>query len=265
MKAVFLDRVSVLSEYDTEVHSPSRAMRLPSVIALKDYIPAARRPAFTRFNVFLRDAFSCQYCGERHPTHDLTFDHVIPRSRGGRTTWENVVTACGACNLRKGSKLPRECHMHPRLVPAQPSTWELQENGRAFPPNFLHESWARLPVLGQRVGQLTQPCTGWHQLRPMPMDQVRHHRSDVPQWEGEVPLAVQPVPAYARNGFVGCQGVGRDQAILPAAPQAGRHLDLHRGRSPSPPHRCARPKARREPRAATLHATRRSARHATTG
>ncbi len=66
---------------------------------------------------------------------------MIPRSRGGRTTWENVVTACGACNLRKGSKLPRECHMHPRLVPAQPSTWELQENGRAFPPNYLHESW----------------------------------------------------------------------------------------------------------------------------
>jgi len=141
VKAVFLDRVSVLSEYEDEVHSPSMSMRLPSVIALKDYIPAARKPAFTRFNVFLRDAFSCQYCGQRHPTQDLTFDHVIPRSRGGRTTWENVVTACGGCNLRKGSKLPRECAMHPRLVPAQPSTWVLQENGRAFPPNYLHESW----------------------------------------------------------------------------------------------------------------------------
>ena len=141
VKAVFLDRVSVLSEYDDEVHSPSMSMRLPSVIALKDYIPAARKPAFTRFNVFLRDAFSCQYCGGRHPTQDLTFDHVIPLSRGGRTTWENVVTACGGCNLRKGSKLPRECGMQPRLVPAQPSTWVLQENGRAFPPNYLHESW----------------------------------------------------------------------------------------------------------------------------
>ncbi len=60
VKAVFLDRVSVLSEYDTEVRSPSLRMRLPSVIALKDYIPSARRPAFTRFNVFLRDAFHCQ-------------------------------------------------------------------------------------------------------------------------------------------------------------------------------------------------------------
>ena len=67
VKAVFLDRVSVLSEYETEVRSPSVTMKLPSVIALKDYIPSARRPAFTRFNVFLRDAFVCQYCSDRQP------------------------------------------------------------------------------------------------------------------------------------------------------------------------------------------------------
>ena len=141
VKAVFLDRVSVLSEYDVEVHSPSHAMRLPSVIALRDYIPAARRPAFTRFNVFLRDSFECQYCGDGFPAHDLTFDHVIPRSRGGLTSWINVVAACGPCNLRKGSKLPRECNMLPRQEPRAPTSWELQDNGRAFPPNHLHESW----------------------------------------------------------------------------------------------------------------------------
>lgn len=141
VKAVFLDRVSVLSEYETVVRSPSRRMRLPSVIALKDYIPSARRPAFTRFNVFLRDAFTCQYCSARSPAHDLTFDHVVPRSRGGRTTWQNVVTACGDCNLQKGSRLPRECRMFPRASPRQPTTWELQDTGRAFPPNYLHESW----------------------------------------------------------------------------------------------------------------------------
>ena len=141
VKAVFLDRVSVLSEYETLVHSPRLTMRLPSVIALKDYIPSARRPAFTRFNVFLRDSFECQYCGHPKPTPDLTFDHVIPRSRGGRTSWDNVVTACGPCNLRKANKLPRECHMQPRQVPRQPTSWELQENGRSFPPNHLHESW----------------------------------------------------------------------------------------------------------------------------
>ena len=141
VKAVFLDRVSVLNEYDAVVRSPSQSFRLPSVIALKEYIPTSRRPAFTRFNVFLRDNFSCQYCGDMLPTQELTFDHVVPRCRGGRTTWENVVTACGVCNLRKGSKLPRECQMFPRHRVSQPTTWELQENGRAFPPNHLHESW----------------------------------------------------------------------------------------------------------------------------
>ena len=88
IKAVFLDRVIVLSEYDRKVRSPSVEMALPSVISLKQYIPANRRPAFTRFNVFLRDKFTCQYCSVPGATGDLTFDHVIPRSRGGRTTWE---------------------------------------------------------------------------------------------------------------------------------------------------------------------------------
>ncbi len=138
IKAVFLDRVEVVSNYDQMVRSPSFEMPLPSVVALKHFVAQDRHPAFTRFNLFLRDAFSCQYCGAGE---DLTFDHVIPRSRGGRTTWENVVTACGPCNLRKGNRLPRECHMHPRTAPRQPTSWELQENGRGFPPNYLHESW----------------------------------------------------------------------------------------------------------------------------
>jgi 5-methylcytosine-specific restriction endonuclease McrA len=141
VKAVFLDRVSVLSEYEREVRSPSFSMRLPSVIALRDFIPSARMPAFTRFNVFLRDGFTCQYCESKRPAPELTFDHVIPRARGGRTSWENVVTACGSCNLRKGSKLPRECHMIPRQEPRRPTSWELQDRGRGFPPNYLHESW----------------------------------------------------------------------------------------------------------------------------
>ena len=141
VKAVFLDRVSVISEYDRKIHSPSFEMRLPSVIALKEYVPAARRPAFTRFNVFLRDRFTCQYCGDAFPTHDLTFDHLVPRSRGGWTTWENVVTACSGCNLLKGSQLPEEAHMFPRHLPTQPSTQLLRDNGRAFPPNYLHHSW----------------------------------------------------------------------------------------------------------------------------
>ncbi|MGH7083203.1 MAG: HNH endonuclease, partial [Acetobacteraceae bacterium] len=76
-----------------------------------------------------------------YPSHELTFDHLVPRSRGGRTVWTNVVTACATCNLLKGSRLPQESGMYPRRRPIQPTTYMLQENGRAFPPNYLHESW----------------------------------------------------------------------------------------------------------------------------
>lgn len=141
VKAVFLDRVSVVSEYDRAVRSPTWEIRVPSVVALKEYIPMARRPAFTRFNVFLRDRFACQYCGDQFQAEALTFDHVVPRSRGGRTEWYNVVTACEPCNLQKGRRLPQEAGLRLKRNPYPPSNFELQENGRGFPPNYLHESW----------------------------------------------------------------------------------------------------------------------------
>jgi 5-methylcytosine-specific restriction endonuclease McrA len=138
VKAVFLERVDVVAEYDHEVHSPSMAMKLPSVICLREYIAQDRPPAFTRFNVFLRDGFSCQYCGSGD---ELTFDHLLPRSKGGRTTWENIVTACAPCNLRKGGRLARHSGMRPHMHPRRPTMYELQDIGRRFPPNHLHESW----------------------------------------------------------------------------------------------------------------------------
>jgi len=141
IKAVCLERVTIISEYEQSISSPTTVINLPSVIALKEYVPQNRNPAFTRFNVFLRDRFSCQYCGNGFSASDLTFDHVVPRSKGGRTNWTNVVAACSPCNLRKSNKLPGQCNMHPLLRPSAPNMWQLQENGRAFPPNYLHESW----------------------------------------------------------------------------------------------------------------------------
>ena len=138
IKAVFLDRVDVVSTYDKLVHSPSFEMALPSVVSLKHYVAQDRPPAFTRFNLFLRDKFACQYCSA---AHDLTFDHVVPRAYGGRTTWENVTTACAPCNLRKGGRTPAEAHMNLNHRPFQPNTHQLQENGRAFPPHYLHATW----------------------------------------------------------------------------------------------------------------------------
>ncbi|HEY0291704.1 MAG TPA: HNH endonuclease [Hansschlegelia sp.] len=138
IKAIFLDRVNVLSHYDRLVRSPTFEMRLPSVVCLKTYVKPSRNPAFTRFNVFLRDRFSCQYCGARD---ELTFDHVTPRSLGGQTTWENVVAACSPCNLQKGGQMPADCGMYPAQPPFQPSVHDLHRNGRGFPPNYLHDSW----------------------------------------------------------------------------------------------------------------------------
>ena len=138
IKAVFLERVNIVSEYEKCVRSPSFEMRLPSVVSLKTYIKPSRHPAFTRFNVFLRDRFACQYCGSRE---ELTFDHVVPRSKGGMTTWENVVAACSPCNLRKADLMPREARMYPKCEPFQPTVVDLHRNGRLFPPNYLHDSW----------------------------------------------------------------------------------------------------------------------------
>ena len=109
-------------------------MNLPSVIALKNFIQPSKNPNFTRFNVFLRDKFACQYCGDKK---DLTFDHFLPKSKGGLTDWNNVVTACSSCNVKKGGKLYKDCDLKLANKPYAPTVEDLHRNGRNFPPNFL--------------------------------------------------------------------------------------------------------------------------------
>jgi 5-methylcytosine-specific restriction endonuclease McrA len=141
VKAVVEATHAVVEEYPIVLRSPSTSMRLPSVLALRRYQPVPKHVAFTRFNVFLRDRFSCQYCGERHSTSDLTFDHVTPRSKGGVTAWDNVVAACSPCNVRKDCRTPAQAKMWPRRAPRQPTPGELLAAKRAFPPNYLHDTW----------------------------------------------------------------------------------------------------------------------------
>lgn len=140
LKAVFLDRVEVVAHYDRTVRSASFEMQLPSVVSLKSYISHSRSPAFTRFNVFLRDSFECQYC-HSSDREMLTFDHVVPRSRGGKTTWTNIVAACSPCNIKKGGRMPKDARMFPARTPVRPTMYELNDRGRAFPPQYLHDSW----------------------------------------------------------------------------------------------------------------------------
>ncbi len=138
IKAAVLDRVQIIAEYDHVVRSQRHEFRIPSVVVLKDFVKPQKRVAFTRFNLFLRDTFCCQYCGGKG---DLTFDHVIPRAAGGVTSWENVVAACSPCNLRKGSRSLKHSGLSLNRVPRQPNAEEMQAAGRRFPPNHLHQSW----------------------------------------------------------------------------------------------------------------------------
>ena len=105
------------------VHSALQSLRLPSVIRLLEYrrIPVQTR-ALSRKNILVRDRYTCQYCQRILPSSELTLDHVIPRSRAGETTWENLVTCCHGCNNRKGNRTPEEAGI--RLI-RQPRPFSL--------------------------------------------------------------------------------------------------------------------------------------------
>jgi 5-methylcytosine-specific restriction endonuclease McrA len=126
------------------IHTPSRRIRVPRVIVLVALEVRPRiRVRFSRFNVYARDGSRCQYCGRRLPRSDLNLDHVVPRSRGGRTSWENVVCSCIACNLRKGGRTPDEAGMRLQRPPVQPRWTPLFRSAarRAF-----YHQW--MPFLG---------------------------------------------------------------------------------------------------------------------
>lgn len=108
--------------HEMMIHTPRFQLRVPQVIVLARYQRNPPRTVrFNRRNIYIRDRFQCQYCGAAPDREDLTIDHVTPRSRGGRSVWENVVTACARCNAKKGDRLPGECGMQPRTTPRCPS------------------------------------------------------------------------------------------------------------------------------------------------
>jgi 5-methylcytosine-specific restriction endonuclease McrA len=118
---VVLGKVDVLEEYDEAITAPSLELRTPAVVRLKKAGRATKQSVrFSRINVYTRDGFRCQYCGEKKEMRELNYDHVVPRHRGGKTAWENIVTSCYACNDRKGSRTPAEAGMTLLRKPFRP-------------------------------------------------------------------------------------------------------------------------------------------------
>jgi 5-methylcytosine-specific restriction endonuclease McrA len=108
-----LDKVEVLETYDREVRSVTFAIRLPAVVRLVNLVRFRNHTIrFSRQNIYLRDKHQCQYCGSTKDGCDLTYDHVVPKSMGGKTAWENIVTCCLPCNKKKGGRTPAQARMH---------------------------------------------------------------------------------------------------------------------------------------------------------
>lgn len=119
----FEEKVEIVKEYDDfELSSVSMTMKCPAVVRLYEYVSSKKhRVKFSRINVFARDKYKCQYCGSSPGTSQLTYDHVTPRSRGGKTVWDNIVTCCVPCNSKKANKTPAEAGMKLMSKPTKPA------------------------------------------------------------------------------------------------------------------------------------------------
>ena len=118
---LFLGKVEVVEEYDRDIKSTSLVIKIPAVVRLLAAIRRHRQPVkFSRVNIYGRDRYTCQFCGVKKPIAELTYDHVVPRSQGGKTTWTNIVTACETCNRKKANRTPEQAGMRLLSTPVQP-------------------------------------------------------------------------------------------------------------------------------------------------
>lgn len=138
IKISFLGHANPVEYYDDWiVSSPSTKMSVPAVIISSTYIKKKQSVRFSRTNLLIRDNFTCQYCSKTLGSHDLTIDHVIPRVKGGKTKWENVVCACYICNSIKGHK----SHMKPKTTPVKPDYYRLLDNAKKMHIKVPTEKW----------------------------------------------------------------------------------------------------------------------------
>ncbi|CAN5503917.1 HNH endonuclease [soil metagenome] len=153
-------KAEILETHQSVIATPASTFPYPSVIRLVYMIRSPRaRVKLTRREVFMRDGYTCQYCGRR--THDLTLDHVIPRSRGGKHIWENLASACRTCNHKKGGKSVGEARMTLRQTPYEPNPGRYYSIQRRLESGF-HEAWHKflpdleldLPEFSESMSQL---------------------------------------------------------------------------------------------------------------
>lgn len=122
MRMLFLEKAEVIEESDLKIKSANMEHNIPSIMRL--LIPFKKKKSIIKFsknNLFARDNYRCQYCGKKGDHKGLTYDHVVPKSRGGKTTWENIVTACSDCNGLKANKTPEEAGMTIKTKPTKPN------------------------------------------------------------------------------------------------------------------------------------------------
>ena len=131
-----LGKAELVEAYDEVIRGINHTFDLPSVVRLRRYARQDRRVKFSRTNVYRRDGFACQYCGVQPGVHELTLDHVVPRARGGRTEWTNIVTCCVGCNARKADRTPEQARMALARPPARPEYMPAVSLSEA-----AHESW----------------------------------------------------------------------------------------------------------------------------
>ena len=140
MVLLFQEKIQVVTFSERAIHSATQTWQVPSVIVLKKYRQGHTRVPMSRDSIYARDGYTCQYCNRTLRAADLTLDHVMPKSRGGKSTWENLATACSPCNLYKGANTPEEAGVRLLKSPFKPSRKELilySLSRKPIPPEWM--------------------------------------------------------------------------------------------------------------------------------
>lgn len=139
---LFSDNCSTVTDYGVQIKTvnPNFRINWPAIIIRKEYVKRNQRPVLSKSSLFYRDRGHCAYCGIKLTMETITFDHVIPKSLGGKDDWTNIVACCPTCNYLKKDKMPVG-EWAPRVKPRTPTHQELVEIRKLFPVTVYHESW----------------------------------------------------------------------------------------------------------------------------